>query len=184
MANVIPSTRRASLADWEAMPHEDAGARYELFHGRIYVTPTPITQHQRISIRLLRLLDRGLPPGHELFFPPTAVELTDEQMAQPDLLVIADEYVGEKWVTGPPLLVVEVISPSTKRRDLGFKKDAYAASGVQHYWVVDAKADRVLAYRLTDDATYEVVLDQTGGVVELAEPIPVSFTLADLARVR
>ncbi len=77
------------------------------------------------------------------------------------------------------LLVVEIVSPKTKRRDLGIKRNAYAASGVQHYWVIDGQDDRVIAHRLSASGqSYELVLDQTGGVVQLAEPIPVSFVVA------
>ncbi len=129
---------------------------------------------------LLRMLDPHVPVGYEIFLPNVDFNLVDAQRAVPDLVVIASEYVGDQRLEGPALLVVEVISPRTKKRDFGFKKDAYAASGVQHYWVVDAKADRVVAHRLAGDQTYEVVLDQTGGVVALTEPMPVSFTLADL----
>jgi Uma2 family endonuclease len=180
MANVISKHRHASLADLEAMPEAD-GNRYELLGGRIYVTPSPIVRHQLISRELFLLLNAAVPVNHELFYAPVDLDLVDNQRVVPDIVVIADEFINEKRLTGPALLVVEIVSPGTKRRDLGIKRDAYAASGVSHYWVIDGKADRVLAYRLGERG-YETLLDQTGGEVRLREPIPVAFTLADLGR--
>jgi Uma2 family endonuclease len=178
MAYAIPESDRRSLADLEAMPDDDL--RYELLGGRIYMTPSPVPNHQAISAGLERLIDANLPAGHHGFHAPIDLDLVDEQRAVPDIVVIADEYIGEKRLTGPALLVVEIISPGTRRRDYGIKARAYAASGVEHYWIVDAHADRVVAHRLAASGTYEIVLDQVGGVVELHEPVAAVFTLKDL----
>lgn len=171
-----------SLADLDAMP--DDGNRYELLEGQIFMTPAPVPRHQRVSFKLQKLLDDGLPDGFELFAAPTDLDLIDDQRVMPDLVIVPAASVGEKRLVTPALLVVEITSPRTRGRDYVMKREAYAASGVEHYWVIDVLQDRVVAHKLDPSTSaYAVVLDQTGGVVELREPIPVSFELAELLAV-
>ncbi len=178
---VVPDDiERKSLADLEAMPDDD-GTRYELIDGQIHVTPSPVPDHQRVSRRLERIIDEALPAGYELFDAPIDLDLVAGQRVVPDIVVVARNNVTDKRLVTPALLVVEITSPGTRGRDYVLKREAYAASAVEHYWVIDVQQDRVVAYCLDPGTSaYDVVLDQTGGVVELAAPIRVSFVLAEL----
>jgi len=178
---VIPQSKPLSLADLEAMP--DDGNRYELLEGQIFMTPSPVPRHQRVSFRLQTLLAANLPSGYEIFDAPIDLDLINDQRAVPDLVVVGVGSINDKRLVAPALLVVEITSPGTRGRDYVMKREAYSASGVEHYWVVDLQNDRVLAHRLDPrTSAYDVVLDQEGGRVELVEPIPVSFVLAELQR--
>ncbi|HEX6420040.1 MAG TPA: Uma2 family endonuclease [Acidimicrobiales bacterium] len=171
-----------TVADWEAMP--DDGRRYELIGGTIVVSPTAVTGHQRCSRRLLRLLEDAAPPGHEVFDAPIGLRLPGDQVLEPDLVVVPDDSVGEKLLSLPVLLVVEVVSPGSRLHDTVTKRAVYAQAGIEHYWLVDGtSADpRFTALRLGGDG-YESVLD-TGGRVDLDEPLAISFTVASLFRPR
>ena len=70
---------------------------------------------------------------------------------QPDLLFVSNErlnIVGEDWIRGAPDLVIEVISPSTAKRDRTVKLDLYRQLGVAEYWVVVPDAEQVELWRL------------------------------------
>ena len=139
----------------------DDGNRYEFIGGRLYVTPAPVTRHQRISKRLQAALMRVLEdPGHgEVFHAPFLVEFPGTgDRVQPDLLFVSDErreIIGEKQVLGAPDLVVEILSPSTAHRDRGIKLDLYARCGVRQYWIVDPAEDVVDVWRFRCDPGHE-----------------------------
>ena len=141
--------RRLRYADLEVTP--DDGRRYELLRGALLVTPSPGTVHQRISKRLLVFLvqyfeDRSI---GEVFDAPTDVILTDEDVFVPDLLVVRDpKDVSSRGIEGAPLLVIEILSPSTRKQDRGVKAERYAELGVEHYWIVDPDARRIECWRL------------------------------------
>ena len=75
-----------------------------------------------------------------MFYAPTGVRLSDEDVVEPDLFVVLAERSGimlETHVDGAPDLVVEILSKSTGRRDRGIKKRSYAKFQVPEYWIVD-----------------------------------------------
>jgi Uma2 family endonuclease len=138
----------------------DDGKRYEILEGELYVTPAPSPFHQRASKRLQRMLEayfevRGL---GEVFDAPLDVILTNRDVVQPDLVVVhVPALVTARAIEGPPLLVVEVLSPSTARTDRAVKARRYAELGVRHYWIVDGQARAIECYRLKG-TLYEFVL--------------------------
>jgi Uma2 family endonuclease len=85
---------------------------------------------------------------------PTGVVLDDENGLEPDLLFIAHErahIISARGVDGAPTLVVEVLSPSTEARDRGLKLRRYAASKVEHYWILDTQGPRIEERVLGED---------------------------------
>ena len=128
----------------------DDGLRYELLDGELLVTPSPSLVHQRVSRRLQRQLEdyfhttgRG-----EVFDAPSDVILTPHDVVEPDLLVVTDaRQFSRRGVEGPPALVVEILSPSTRDRDQTVKARRYAVLGIPHYWIVDPDALRIAFYR-------------------------------------
>jgi Uma2 family endonuclease len=138
--------------DLEHLP--DDGKRYELFDGELIVSPAPIPKHQRTASRCNRFLLAAEDAGWgEVVFAPIEVRFTNLRVAQPDLLFILRErlhIIGEKAIQGPPDLVVEIISPGSRKADLGWKVTLYAQGGVPFYWVFDPIARTVRVYRLEE----------------------------------
>jgi Uma2 family endonuclease len=137
-----------SYADLESFP--DDGLRRELIGGQLFVTPSPITRHQQIVMRLasafhVHLSNHG---GGEAFLAPLDVVLSDHDVVEPDVFFVAaaqSEIVGERNVSGVPALLIEVLSEA--RSDRVVKRDLYERFGVPEYWIVDGDADRVEVYR-------------------------------------
>jgi len=151
-------TRKLDYSDYAAIP--DDGKRHEIVDGEHFVTPSPTPVHQRVSRRLAGQLDdyfHGRSIG-ELFYAPIDVIFTNHDILVPDLIVVADpDLISKRGIEGPPLLVVEILSPSTRRRDEGLKARRYAELGVEHYWIVDPERKRLECHRREGSAFHRVV---------------------------
>jgi Uma2 family endonuclease len=114
--------------------------------------------------------------------PEPALEVDVDTEFDPDIVVVHVDEVGEAKLAEPPLLVVEIRSPSTALIDLGRKKDAYERFGVPSYWIVkpDLEHPEVTVFELRD-GHYETV-EKTTGTLMASRPFPVTITLADLTR--
>lgn len=138
--------------------------RYELLEGDLYVTPAPSPLHQRVSKRLQRRLEayfeaRGL---GEVFNAPIDVILTNQDVVQPDLVVVTNSaQISARGIEGPPTLVVEILSPSTRDHDRTAKARRYSALGVPHYWLIDPEGSRVECYR-AQAGVYALVIEGHG----------------------
>ena len=145
--------------DLQQLP--DDGKRYEAIEGDLYVTPAPSIRHQRISMRLVLALDELLvQPGHgELFHAPVGVEFpATEEGVQPDVVFVSKARRGilaEKWMMGPPDVVIEILSPGTARRDRGIKLRLYERQRVPEYWVVDPENDAIDVWRFELEPRHE-----------------------------
>lgn len=75
------------------------------------------------------------------------MDCDDKTMVQPDILVVCDENkINKEGIFGAPDLVVEVLSPSTRKKDMSVKLAKYMGAGVREYWIVDPDAKRVIVY--------------------------------------
>lgn len=138
-----------TLEDYYALPDE---RRVELIDGVIYDMAAPTHIHQLISGQIFRTLADYIDRSNGNCVPayaPLDVQLDcdDKTMLQPDVLVVCDRKKFQKGVVyGAPDLVVEILSPSTWRKDSYLKTKKYANAGVREYWQVDPEKKKVLAY--------------------------------------
>ena len=156
--------------DLAALPNDNL--RHEIIGGVHYVTPSPVTKHQRISRELLYLLVQFLKahPVGEVFSAPFDVVLSMYDVVEPDLVYLSNERTSlltEKNLQGPPDLVVEILSPGTSRRDVGIKRDLYDRFGVREYWVIDPELEAVTVHRREGDRlqALDVLTRETDGIV-------------------
>ncbi len=135
----------------------DDGKRHELIDGEHYVTPLPASKHQAIVWNLNGLLYAYLRdhPVGKAFGAPLDVVFSQFDVVEPDLLFISTErrkhVLTEKNVQGAPDLVVEIGSPSTRKRDETIKRRLYERFGVAEYWVIDPELDAIKIYRRAGD---------------------------------
>lgn len=112
---------------------------WELLNGVAYaMSPSLTTRHQRISKKIAFEIESYLKGKTcEVFYELDAV-LSKDDIAKPDIMVVCDKSkITEKNIQGAPDLVVEILSPSTSRRDKKTKLEIYRKSGVKEYWIVD-----------------------------------------------
>jgi Uma2 family endonuclease len=143
-----------TVDEFFALP--DDGKRYELLDGVVEEVTAPNIRHQRLVGRLfVTLVDALQQTGQgEVFIAPLDVVLDQRTVAQPDLLFIANENAGilnDRNARGAPDLVVEVLSESTRRKDILRKRRLYARAGVSWYWIVDPEIDRIEFLRREGD---------------------------------
>jgi Uma2 family endonuclease len=131
----------------------DDGKRHELIDGEHYVTPSPNLKHQAVSRNLVATIAPflRLQPIGKIYAAPLDVVFSHFDVVEPDLLFVSNsriEVLTTKNIQGAPDLVVEVGSPSTRRRDEKLKHQLYERFNVTEYWVVDPDIDVVRVYRL------------------------------------
>jgi Uma2 family endonuclease len=168
-----------TVAELDRMP--DDGHRYELFDGVLVVSPRPTMIHQIVIARLASVLDMHCPEDLCVAVEP-AVQLDMRTEFDPDVVVAPlGESTGAKLLT-PPLLAVEVRSPSTALFDLNRKKAAYQEFGVASYWIVDPDPLRTkLTVFELRDGTYVTEAASTQPVT-LTRPFPITIDPARLTR--
>jgi Uma2 family endonuclease len=179
---MIRSTRKLTYQDFLHFP--DDGQRHELIDGEHYVTPSPNTRHQELSLRLIVALANHLAahPGGRLFHAPYDCVFTNFDIVEPDLLWIAADQLGiitKKHVRGVPALVIEIMSPGTRHRDRRFKRDLYARAGVREYWMVDPKASSIGVFRRGGTGDFPLTTTRHASAGDtLSTPLLPGFSLA------
>ncbi len=145
--------------------------RVELILGKVFpMSPAPNSTHQEICAWLgFQFLDHFKFHRCRIFLAPFDVILPGENgmpesVLQPDLMVVCDERkIQEGNCHGAPDLVVEVLSRSTKKRDLTAKLSLYNTAGVREYWVVDPEALTIRSYIPGPDGRYRCASMATHG---------------------
>ncbi|MDO9536307.1 MAG: Uma2 family endonuclease [Bacillota bacterium] len=135
---------------------EEPGYRFEILKGYLVKEPTPTVHHQRVSRELGRQLMTffdGFDSEGELFFAPLDVTLTNSNVLQPDILFVygtKKEILRRERIDGVCDLVVEIMSPTNRRKDRLRKMEIYRKAGIPHYWLVDPEENTLEAFILRD----------------------------------
>ena len=150
------SATKLTYEDFVLFP--DDGKRHELIDGEHYVTPASNRRHQVAVTNLTALLVLAVRERRlgRVFVAPFDVVFTRYDVVEPDLLFISAErsaVLTDANVQGAPDLVIEVLSPTSRRQDEVLKRDLYERGGVAEYWLVDPEAETVkVLRRLEGDA--------------------------------
>jgi Uma2 family endonuclease len=151
-SDTAPSTK-FTYEDFLNFPND--GKRHEIIDGEHFVTPSPNTRHQSVSMSLTWALKACLETSHRgvLFAAPFDVVFSDLDVVEPDLLYISRERLDiltDQHVRGAPDLVVEILSPGTRKTDEMTKRKLYERFGVIEYWVVDTELEAIKVYRRSE----------------------------------
>jgi Uma2 family endonuclease len=143
-----------TVQNYKLLP--ETGPRYQLIQGDLYMAPAPNRFHQEISRNLEFALQNYLKqsPIGKLFYAPFDVYLDEINVFQPDIIIVLNERLGiltEEGAEGAPDLVVEILSPKTRRLDLVNKKQEYARAGVKELWIIDPEPRTVTMHRFNPD---------------------------------
>src|SRR5205823_11242999 len=121
--------------------------------------------------------------GGEALTAPFDVYFSDTNVVEPDLIYVRPEHLAsfdERYFPGPPDIVVEVSSPSTRRLELVRKRELYERFGVREYWFVDLDADRIEVYRLEEERYGAPVLLARGHTLETPRAPGLALAVDDL----
>ena len=171
-----------SFDEWQALP--ETKQRCEVVDGVLLMPPGPLGEHQwsvRVIVRRLDpfVTDRGL--GIVLTAPyDVVIEREPLRVRQPDVMVVNAELtgisrpadlVGRAFLESPPLLVVEVLSPSNTRRDVEERLADYRSIGVPECWLARFSARTVEVLRLSGDGVAVLGIYGMGDVLR-SEVLP------------
>jgi len=178
MELTLDLTKRYTYADYLTWMDE---VRRELIEGFIKLLPAPRPAHAAVSYNITWNLGAILKKNKgkcKVFYAPFDVRLpkngeTDNDkictVVQPDICVICDlSKIDKRGCCGAPDMIIEIISPSTGKKDLHEKFVLYEASGVKEYWVVFPESEAITVFLLQDDGKYD-----SGSVYEFEGQIPV-----------
>lgn len=174
-----PPGRGLTVADIESVPDE---GRWELIDGVLMMSPPVEWRHDAGSHRIRCLVEQAAPAEFIVLGGPAATIIDDRTWVEPDVFVGRRSDLGEKWLDHPPVLAVEVLSPSSRLYDLNTKFERYQRARIPSYWVFDPDpaAPRLLAWQLRG-GRYVVVADVTGEEPFTAtSPFEVTLTPARL----
>jgi Uma2 family endonuclease len=174
MPQTVPWTRE----ELDRLP--DDGNRYEVLNGELLVTPPPSQAHQEIVDWLNEKLTpfvtaNGL--GRVRF--PRSVIVVGRSQLEPDMMVRAiAPHRG--WANAPPpILVVEVLSRATRRRDLNDKRDFYMENGIAEYWAVDRDTRSIIRFTPGSSESVSSVLTWIPRNIEATLDIDVTRMFAE-----
>lgn len=154
-----------SIEDFRALPE---GLRAELIDGELIYMEAPTVIHQEIAGEMyLAVANHIRSKGGKckVYIPPFDVYISgnDSRVLEPDLTVVCDRSkIGERGCHGAPDWVVEVTSPSTRKRDLGKKLFLYREAKVREYWIINPVNRTVIVYffETGEDATFYTFDDE------------------------
>ena len=170
-------TKQWTLEELHSLP--DDGNTYELIHGVLFVTPAPGPKHENVAARLTRLLDPYVAAnGLGYVYHPHSILRRHGSEVEPDLMVSQSVDTDGGWDTAPtPILVVEILSPSSQRRDGEQKRDFYMEESVPEYWIVDPERQTVRCVRPGED---DVVSDESVTWLPAGVEEPLTVRLVDV----
>jgi len=152
------SVRQERLYTWQDYRSWKGDERWELIGGEpVAMSPSPTDRHQLVCGALfVELSQRFKGKPCRALISPMDVKLSDQDVVQPDILVVCDpkQFRGTH-IEGPPALVVEVLSPSSELYDRGRKLELYARFGVRECWLV-MPYPPLVEVLLLDDGGYRI----------------------------
>ena len=157
----LPDGKKSyTLADY--LRWKERKGRYELIDGDAYLMAPPTRTHQRVCVELTRQLANFLEGKRcEVYAAPFGVRLFEREgdgpedvdtLVEPDITVVCDKSkLDEYGCRGAPELVMEVLSPSSRKHDRLVKLNLYQRAGVPEYWIINPEEESVQVF-LRDDS--------------------------------
>lgn len=151
----VPQEKIYTSEDYWNLPE---GFRAELINGQIYDMAPPSRIHQKITVELCTIINNHIKSKNgtcQVYTSPFAVNLDadDKNWVEPDISVICDSSkLTDRGCSGAPDLIIEILSPSSRKMDYITKNALYADAGVKEYWIVDPRKEITVVYYFEEDA--------------------------------
>jgi Uma2 family endonuclease len=170
----LPHYTYEDYARWEG--------RWEIINGIPYaMSPTPTKKHQRLSHKIAFQLERLLEhcPRCKAYLP-VDWQITDDTVVQPDNFVVCDENGEDEKLVVPPVLVFEILSPSTSRNDRILKYQLYQEAGVKYYCIVDPETNSAEVFIIRNSEYEKLDEFKEGKITFDLGPCSIAFDFAVL----
>lgn len=145
--------RRMTAEEYFALP--ETNQIEELIDGEYVVSPPPTPSHQKSLLKTAVYLTQAAGHG-ETVISPASIYFDADHVLQPDIFWIRPDgdckVVRNRYWEGAPDLAIELLSPSTAKRDRGLKFDVYERHGVREYWLIDLDSQLIEVYAHVDGA--------------------------------
>jgi Uma2 family endonuclease len=163
-----------------AVPY--GGRQYEVVDGKLLVTGAQPPAHRAAIIALMIRLKVSCPPDQMVAVGSLDFRPTRGLSLRPDILVCKRSDAGPQFITTPPLLAVEVLSPATRVTDVVLKRGLYEQSGVHSYWLLDPTNQELTILELSDGHYTCQAVIQGEETYSPTHPFPVQLSPAALTR--
>ncbi|WP_246066764.1 Uma2 family endonuclease [Paenibacillus koleovorans] len=172
-----------SYDEFDALPELEDGSVVELADGNLELSPGAASDHQMISVELLYAIKHTCELEYVILHEIDVI-LSPKEVRRPDLVMVSRkrmEIITKKGIKGAPDLVVEIVSPTSVRRDKISKLKAYATYGIPEYWIILPAQELLEQYVLGMDGKYELHDVYVENEEVASERLPcVSFTMKEI----
>lgn len=174
LKEVLPTYTIADYLQWEG--------DWELWEGYpVAMAPNPTPEHQNTGSNLVFGLMSQLKtePCSNRFrvFYELDWHVNETTVVRPDVMIYCHGMPGGQWISKPPTLIAEILSPSTRDRDLIAKKTLYAGNGVKYYLITDPESRSVELFQLSGDSYSEI---EASSRLILTEDCEVTVNVSDI----
>lgn len=155
----------------------------QLIDGELIMSPAPKPNHQKVSRRIFKIIDKITNGKGELFYSPIDLYIDLRNVFQPDLVYLSPSNISsitERGIEGPVDLVIEIISPSNSYTDRNQKKKKYLEFGVREYWIVDPANETIEIYTPQQGQDVPVLFLSGNGTVKSTVVEGLDFALKEL----
>lgn len=152
VVKILPHYTYEDLKGWQD--------RWELIDGIPYaMSPLPRLKHQEVCGNIYSEFKQALKKGncHCMAFLPLDYKVREDTILQPDMLVVCNPDINASTLTKTPILVAEVLSPSTALKDRNTKFYIYESEKVKYYLIVDIDAKAIELYQIGEDEKYKLI---------------------------
>lgn len=173
--------KKQNSEDYWNLPEKE---RAELIHGKLYAMAPPGRIHQKLISKLNTRIDNYITDKKgpcEVYPAPFAVNLDagDKNWVEPDISVICSpDKLTPRGCEGAPDLIMEVVSPASRKLDYSTKNTLYMDAGVREYWIIDPAKERITVYYYEEDAAPVIYPFSTSVKVNIFPDLYI--TIADL----
>ncbi len=150
-----PYQSRIEFTYDDLLDFPDDGKHYEIIDGELFMSPSPLTWHQRALGNLYFIFRKFAKENNlcEVFMSPYDVILSESDVVQPDIVVVLDtnsHIITRENIKGVPDFLIEILSPSNRKYDVKKKRALYERYGVKEYWLVDPDLENIQKFVLQE----------------------------------
>ena len=152
--NIAREPQLMTVEDFDALDEENDQKRYELIDGVIHLLSSPSAEHTECQVNLLRDISTSLLTAKSKCrcYNDFNLQIDTHNVIKPDIMVICDrDQLTSQRFFGVPLIVIEILSPSTRRNDMLYKLNKYHDIGVSEYWLADPAVQTLTVYDFAND---------------------------------